>query len=89
MVVLKESENSTLTAKILKILSRSSTPGCKYPCIQVQWYYKKKDVDFKTIRMSEIDRQFIGDNEVFPTNHKDVVPFESILSKIQVFCFLY
>ena len=60
----KESDASTLTGKILKIMSRSSNEQHNYPWVQVQWYYKKKDIDFRILRISEADQIYIADNEV-------------------------
>ncbi|CAI2364815.1 unnamed protein product [Moneuplotes crassus] len=82
VVKIKQNEFSTYVAKILKIMSRSADKDI--PCAQVQWYYKKGDMNFDILRLSEADQVFIGDNEVFPTNHKDIIPLESIICKVQV-----
>ena len=60
----KESDVSTLIGKLLKIMSRSSSEQHNYPWVQVQWFYKKKDIDFKVLRISDTDQIYIGDNEV-------------------------
>lgn len=36
-------------------------------------YYKKQDLDHKKLSIPEEDLEYIGDNEVFPTNHQDKI----------------
>ena len=37
--------------------------------VEIQWYYRKDDLDFKGLGISEALREYMGTNEVFPTNH--------------------
>ena len=53
--------------------------------IIVQWYYKKSDIDFKKLAISEEDQIYIGDNEVFQTAHQDKVFADSIIAKCKVY----
>lgn len=53
--------------------------------VVVQWYYKKTDLDMKKLNISEDDAKFIGENEVFQTNHQDKVFADSIIAKCNVF----
>jgi len=78
----KENEFSSLVGKILKIMDKSANGN--FPCVQVQWYYKKKDINFDSLKITTNDQIFVGDNEVFPSNHKDTVALESILCKVKV-----
>lgn len=48
-------------------------------------YYKKSDLDFKKINLAREDEMYIGDNEVFPTNHHDKLYVDTILGKCKVF----
>lgn len=52
--------------------------------IEVQWYYKKQDLDFKKLGISESDQLYIGENEVFPTNHHDKIYVDCIQGKCRV-----
>ena len=48
-------------------------------------YYKKQDLDFKKLGISQEDLLYIGDNEVFPTNHYDKVYIDCVMSKCKVY----
>lgn len=41
-------------------------------------YYKKQDLDNKKLGIPDEDLEYIGDNEVFPTNHHDKVYVDCI-----------
>ena len=53
--------------------------------VQVQWYYKKGDLDIKKLNIQVEDLDYIGDNEVFPSRHKDVVFADAIVAKCEVY----
>ena len=53
--------------------------------IQVQWYYKKSDLDMKKLGVDDNELEYIGENEVFPTRHHDKVFCDAIVSKCQVY----
>ena len=53
--------------------------------IQVQWYYKKSDLDLKKLGVEDTEKEYIGENEVFPTRHRDKVFADAIVSKCQVY----
>ena len=82
----RETQKSTIVGRILRIIEEG---GCKQhpkqPMIQVQWYYKKSDLDMSKLGISEQDREFIGENELFPTMHHDKVFADTIVSKCQVY----
>ena len=48
-------------------------------------YYKKGDLDFKKVAIQQDDLLYIGDNEVFPTNHIDKVYVDCIVGKCKVY----
>ncbi len=56
--------------------------------IRVKWFYRKQDViqlAQKTLGIANDDLQYIGDNEVFATQHFDKVFADSIQSKCLVY----
>ena len=57
--------------------------------IQVQWYYRKQDLDMKKLGVTDDDIEYIGENEVFPTRHRDKVFADAIVSKCQVYSILW
>lgn len=48
-------------------------------------YYKRSDLDFKKLNIQKEDELFIGDNEVFPTNHHDKVFVDCIVGRCKVY----
>ena len=48
-------------------------------------YYKRSDLDFKKLTILKDDERFIGDNEVFPTNHHDKVFVDCIVGRCKVY----
>jgi hypothetical protein len=48
-------------------------------------YYKRSDLDFKKLTILKEDERFIGDNEVFPTNHHDKVFVDCIVGRCKVY----
>lgn len=81
----RESQKSSIVGRILKIVPQGGCPEQPtWPMIQVQWYYKKCDLDIKKLGIQEDEVMFMGDNEVFPSNHKDMVFADAIVMKIEV-----
>jgi hypothetical protein len=82
----RETQKSSIVGRILKIIPQG---GCSqnptWPMIQVQWYYKKMDLDTKKLAITDEELEFIGDNEVFPSRHKDIVFADAIVSKCDVY----
>lgn len=75
--------------KLTKIIPNGSNPQISYwPMIQVQWYYRKKDIYREKNNLSS-KRKFdsISDFEVFKSEHKDIIFIESILSKCDILSF--
>ena len=48
-------------------------------------YYKKQDLDVKKLGLTEEDLEYVGENEVFPTNHYDKVYVDCIHGKCNVY----
>lgn len=82
-VMLSDGENGFYIAKITKLILQSGIAAYKkWPTIQVQWYYRKKDIYLPS--MSETYRDGLSDNEVFVSDHFENIIIESILSKCSV-----
>jgi hypothetical protein len=47
-------------------------------------YYKKKDLDLKKMNIKPSDAEFIGENELFITNHTDKIYIDSINGRCKV-----
>ena len=57
-----------------------------FPLLSSQFrYYKRSDLDFKKLTILKEDERFIGDNEVFPTNHHDKVFVDCIVGRCKVY----
>ena len=52
--------------------------------LKVQWYYTKRDIDFKKMKMREEDQEQISVQEVFPTQHFDHVFVQCINGKCKI-----
>ncbi len=63
-------ENGDLVGKILGIVSTDSSHK-DFGKLKVQWYYTRKDLDFKKLKLKEEDQEQISLQEVFPTQHFD------------------
>ena len=48
-------------------------------------YYKKQDLDYKKLNITEDDLQYIGDNEVFATTHYDKIFIDCIYGRCKVY----
>ena len=52
--------------------------------LKVKWFYRKQDIPWVRLGVEVADKKFVGDNEVFMTNHTDRVFADSIHSKCKV-----
>lgn len=83
-----DSGNDFLLAKILKIKPTHGISKYIYwPSIQVQWYYRKSDIEQEARNIHGIKLSSISDYELFPSNHKDYIFMETIVSKCYVLKF--
>ena len=74
-----------LVGKLLKILpmyGNSEYP--EWPTVEVQWYYFGSELDLQSMGIKSGDMIYIGDNEVFLSDHTDIVFVESIINKCEV-----
>lgn len=77
--------------KLTKILpfnlSHKESPGY-WPSIEVEWYYRKKDIIKEKLGQSVLKRlSCISEYEIFKTDHRDIIFIESIISKCIVLSF--
>ena len=56
----------------------------EWPTIQVQWYYFGNELDLLNMGISQGDLIYIGDNELFFSDHTDIVFVEAIINKCDV-----
>lgn len=75
-------------AKIIKILPLKGINRNSYwPSIQIEWYYRKSDLNKDSEKILGYNQNYISDFELFESNHKDVIFIESIIGKCQVISF--
>jgi hypothetical protein len=49
----RETEKTSVVGKLIKIISEGGNPSHpKWPMIEVQWYYKKNDLDLKKLGLT-------------------------------------
>ncbi|TNV76254.1 hypothetical protein FGO68_gene16993 [Halteria grandinella] len=85
-ILFRETDKTCVVGKLVRIIEEGGNPQHpKWPMIEVQWYYQRKDLDFKKLGIAQEDLIYIGDNEVFPTNHTDRIYVDCIVSPCQVF----
>lgn len=78
-----------LIGELVRIIPNNGikTNPC-WPSIEVQWYYKKSDINRKKNNLTNVDMfNSISDYEVFPTNHKDIIYIESVIGKCEVYTY--
>ena len=74
--------------KLVKIIPRNGLSDISYwPCIKVQWFYRKKDIDLKINSLDKKKYDSISDYEVFFSEHYDNIFLESVIRKAFVLSF--
>lgn len=74
--------------KLVKIIPRNGLNDLAYwPCIRVQWFYRKKDIDVKTNSLDNKKLNSISEFEVFYSEHCDNIFLESVIRKAFVLSF--
>ena len=48
------------------------------PLVAVEWYYLKCELDFDQLGIHPMDRKHISENELFKTDHRDIIWVNSI-----------
>ena len=85
-LLFKETETSNIIGRLVRIIPEGGNPlHPKWPMLEVQWFYKKQDLDFKKLGIAPEDLRYIGDNEVFLTNHFDKIYPDSINGRCRVY----
>ena len=61
-VFLKDAEDQRLVGKIKMIIPNGGIKDyTQHPCVKVQWYYKKQDLDLIEAGVSKFDLQYVTD----------------------------
>jgi hypothetical protein len=75
------SEDLTLVARIMRIsLKQRENPEFDNIDIHVQWLYRKWQLPTKSLGIDSDELKYIAKNEVFPSNHFQSIPVNSIVS---------
>lgn len=78
---LSDGNNDFYVGKITKIIPNGGISIYKnWPTIQVQWYYRKKDIYLSNLSYKED----LSENEIFLSNHFENIIIESIISKCTI-----
>ena len=88
-IVLIFGEPENLIGKIIKIIPNNGLKEFPFwPCVLVSWCYTKKDLNRKKNNLlDKKNYDSISDYELFPTNHKDIIYIESIITKLKVYTY--
>ena len=87
LIIYDQKEN--LIGELLRIIPNHGIKSNPYwPTIEVQWLYKKTDINLKKNNLLvQKNYNSISDYELFPTNHKDIIFIEAILGKCEVYSY--
>ena len=84
-LMLRESNLKILVCRLLEIMQDGGIPGYEeWPSIKVQWYYHWSELDLEALGVKKEDHKFLGDNELFFSDHVETVYIDSILGKCDV-----
>lgn len=87
-VLIADFGNEYLLGKILKIKNTHGIHKYPYwPSMEVQWYYRKSDIEKDSKSIQGLNIKSISDYEVFTSNHKDVIFIETIVGRCNVLGF--
>lgn len=85
-LMLRESNVKILVCKLLEIIPSGGIPNYEeWPSIRVQWYYHWSELDLVNLGIKEQDFIYLGENELFYSDHSETVYIDSILGKCEVF----
>ena len=85
-LMLRESNVKILVCKLLEIIPSGGIPNFEeWPSIRVQWYYHWSELDLVNLGIKEQDFIYLGENELFYSDHTETVYIDSILGKCEVF----
>ena len=85
-LILKESQVKILIGKLLEIVPEGGISGYEeWPSIKVQWYYHWSELELDKLGICEQDTLYLGENELFFSDHVDNVYIDSIIGKCYVF----
>ena len=80
--MLRESNIKILVCKLLEIVERGGIEEYEeWPSLRVQWYYHWSELDLEALGISKENQKYLGDNELFFSDHVEVVYIDSVLGK--------
>ena len=87
LLILGKAEN--LIGELTRIIPNNGIKSNPFwPSIEVQWYYKKSDLNKRKNNLIDINNyNSISDYELFPTNHRDIIYIETVIGKCEVFTY--
>ena len=85
-LMLRESNTKILVCKLLEIIpSGGISEFEEWPSIKVQWYFHWSELDLPNLGIPESDHIYLGENELFASDHIENVYIDSILGRCDVF----
>ena len=85
-LMLRESQFKILVCKLLEIIPTGGILGYEeWPSIRVQWYYHWSELDLVNMGIKESDLIYMGENELFYSDHSETVYIDSIIGRCDVF----
>ena len=85
---IKDVSNTFSIGKLIRIIP---TKGIKsipfWPSIEVQWFYKKNEIDLSKNGIDQRTYDNISDYELFSSSHKDIILTETVISPCKVLSF--
>jgi hypothetical protein len=90
-LMIRDVNDGFLIGKLIKIIQSNGIKKYPHwPTIQVQWYYKKSDINRDNNGLSDnVIFNSISDYELFSSNHKDIIFIETVLCQCKVNNFSY
>ena len=85
-LMLRENQAKILICKLLEILPQGGITNFEeWPSMKVQWYYHWSELELDKLGINEADTMYLGENELFYSDHIDTVYVDSILGKCDVY----
>ena len=84
-LILRESNVKILVWKLLEIIPYGGLKDYEeWPAIRVQWYYHWSELDYTALGIPESDFIYMGENELFSSDHEEIVYIGFIIGKCEV-----
>ena len=84
-LMLRESNVKILVCRLLEIIPKGGIKEYEeWPSIKVQWYYHWSELDLEGLDIPKENQKYLGDNELFFSDHIETVYIDSVLGKCDV-----